>query len=93
MARIELLESEITEMKEESFKKKHLRIEDIQDNDKLVSFYTGFISFMVYSAFFEFLGPVVYNLHYCNISGSPCDAVPRKDSGRGAKSSTCLIFF
>ena len=64
MARIEILESENAKIKEESSKKQNFRIEDIQNNDKLVSFYTGFVSFMVFSAFFEFLGPVVYNLNY-----------------------------
>ena len=64
LARIELLESENAKIKKESSKMQYFRVEDIQDNDKLVSFYTGFVSFMVFSAFFEFLGPVVHNLTY-----------------------------
>ena len=42
----------------------HFRVEDIQHSDKLVQFYTGFVSFMVFLAFFEFLGPVVEHLNY-----------------------------
>lgn len=44
--------------------KHFFRIEDIQNDDKKISFYTGFISYMVFCAFFEFLGPVVDNLNY-----------------------------
>ncbi len=64
LARIEMLESENLKLRKESLTKQHFRIEDIQDDDKLISFYTGFVSFMVFSAFFEFLGPVVHHLNY-----------------------------
>lgn len=64
LARIEMLESENTALRKQPSKKQHFRIEDIQGDDKLISFYTGFVSFMVFSAFFEFLGPVVHHLNY-----------------------------
>ena len=71
LARLEILESEHSKLKEASVKK-HFRIKDIQDDDRLVSFYTGFVSYMVLSAFFEFLGPVVSNLTYWGSKkGSP----------------------
>ena len=64
LAYIELLESENAQLRSAPSNKKHFRIEDIQNDDKLVSFYTGFSSYMIFSAFFEFLGPVVNNLNY-----------------------------
>ena len=39
-------------------------INRIAGNDKLVSLYTGFPSYDILLAFFEFLGPVVANLNY-----------------------------
>jgi len=39
-------------------------IEQIAENDSLVSLYTGFPSYEVLLAFFEFLGPAAHNLHY-----------------------------
>ena len=44
--------------------KKNFRIEDIQHDDKLVRFYTGFVSYMMFLAFFEFLGPAAERLQY-----------------------------
>ena len=66
---MEVLETEYSKLKDESSnpKKHYFRIEDIQDDDKLVLFYTGFVSYMVFSAFFEFLRPVVNNLNYWGI--------------------------
>ena len=64
LARIELLESETKKLKEAP-KRKHLfNIEDIQHDDKMILFYTGFVSFRIFSAFFEFLGPAVDHLNY-----------------------------
>ena len=64
LARIEALESENEQLKKRKVEKCYFRIEDIQQDDKLVRFYTGFISFMVFLTFFEFLGPVVEHLNY-----------------------------
>ena len=64
LARIEMLESDNIQLKQKSKEKHFFRIEDIQDDDKKISFYTGFISYMVFSAFFEFLGPAVDNLNF-----------------------------
>ena len=36
----------------------------IMDNDKLVLFYTGFVSYHIFLAFYQFLGPTVDNLVY-----------------------------
>ena len=63
LARIEALETENASLKL-LHKVNHFRVEDIQHSDKLVRFYTGFVSFMVFLAFFEFLGPVVEHLNY-----------------------------
>ena len=66
LARIEYLEAENAKLKSvcSQDSKKYFRIEDIKDDDKLVCFYTGFISFKVFQAFFEFLGPAVEHLKY-----------------------------
>ena len=55
LARIEMLESEQLHLREgDSRERKYFRIEAIQHNDKFVSLYTGFVSFVVLSSFFEF---------------------------------------
>ena len=59
LACIEALESENATLKEKSH---YFCIEDIQDDDKMVSFYTGFVSYMVFSTFLDFLRPAVDNL-------------------------------
>ncbi len=53
------MSSEHSKLKETFNKKKH----SIR-NDTLICFYTGFVSYMVLNAFFEFLGPVVNELTY-----------------------------
>ena len=64
LARIEVLEAENARLKTQQKDKVYFRIEDIQHDDKLVRFYTGFVSFLVFLAFFDFLGPVVDHLDY-----------------------------
>ena len=65
IARIEFLEAENESLKKnQRITSPHFRIELIQHDDRLVHFYTGFISFAVYLAFFDFLGEVVYHLNY-----------------------------
>ena len=55
LARIELLESE-TEKLKEAPKRKHLfNIEDIQHDDKMILFYTGFVSLGFLVPFSSFL--------------------------------------
>ena len=61
LVRIKALESENTKLQNIS---KNFRIEDIQDDDRMILFYTGFVSYTVFSAFFEFLGPAVNSLNY-----------------------------
>ena len=64
LARIEALEAEHARQRTQQKDKNYFRLEDIQHDDKLVRFYTGFVSFMVFLAFFEFLGPAVEHLNY-----------------------------
>ena len=68
LARIEALEAENhslkRQLKESTVKRQYFKIEHIRHDDKLVRFYTGFISYMVFQAFFEFLGPVVNEPNY-----------------------------
>ena len=73
LARIEALEAEKRRLeKDETLgARSKFRIEDIQHDDNLVRFYTGFISFFFLSAFFEFLGPVVNKLNYWGAQEGP----------------------
>lgn len=66
LARIELLEAQNAQLKAETRQqvRPHFRMEDVQNDDKLFRFYTGFASFSIFLAFFEFLGPVVDHLNY-----------------------------
>ena len=64
LARIEMLESEVSRLQKSKNEKYYFRIEDIQHDDKLIRFYTGFVSYALFLAFFEFLGPVVDHLIY-----------------------------
>ena len=43
---------------------RHFRINQIQHDDRLVQFFTGLPSYLVFHAFFEFLEPVVNELNY-----------------------------
>ena len=65
IARFEFLEAENESLnKNQKITSPHFRIELIQHDDHLVRFYTGFITFAAYLAFFDFLGEVVYHLNY-----------------------------
>jgi len=61
VAHIEMLESENKLLKDQAQRstntKKAFRLEDIKDDNDLVCFYTGFVSFRIFEAFCEFLGP------------------------------------
>lgn len=63
LARIEMLEAENSRLQKKS-EKHYFRVEDIQRDDRLVRFYTGFVSYALFLAFFEFLGPAVNHLIY-----------------------------
>ena len=54
LARVELLEAENIQLKAEIQQRvrSQFRLEDVQHDDKLVRFYTGFISISVFLAFF-----------------------------------------
>ena len=64
LARIEFLEAECSRLQNSERKILHFGIDQIKHNDQLVSFYTGFPSFAIFLAFFQFLGPVVDKLQY-----------------------------
>ena len=64
LTRLELLESEKKKVEMKKSEKRYFRIEDIQHDDKLVQFYTGFTSYALFLAFFELLGPVVHHLNF-----------------------------
>ena len=54
--RIEFIEAENKRLNKQQVMKTYFRLEDIQDDDKLVRFYTGFVSFSMLLAFFNFFG-------------------------------------
>lgn len=62
LACIEFLESECSRLQNCERKVQHFGIHQIKHDDRLVSFYTGFPSFAIFLAFFQFLGPVVGKL-------------------------------
>ena len=68
IARIEALESENESLKQKvsslSTGRHPFRLEDIAYDDHLVHFYTGFTSYEILLAFYEFLGPAVNQLQY-----------------------------
>ena len=64
MARIEFLEAENERLKASKPARQHLRINDIKQDDKLIQLFTGFASYIMFSSFFNFLGPAVHNLNY-----------------------------
>ena len=69
MARIEFLEAENVALKKrlsskgEESQTAHFGINSIKHDDRLISFYTGFSSYAIFLAFFQFLGPAVNKLH------------------------------
>ena len=64
LARIEFLEAECSRLQNSESKILHFGIDQIKLDNCLVSFYTGFPSFAIFLAFFQFLGPVVDKLQY-----------------------------
>ena len=73
MARIEFLEAENVTLKKclsgkEGSQTVHLGINSIKHDDSLISFYTGFSSYAIFLAFFQFLGPAVNKLHCWGMS-------------------------
>jgi len=68
LARVEVLESENQQLKVKlqmvSSERRGFRVEDIAHDDNLVRMYTGFSSYVILLAFFEFLGPSVHELNY-----------------------------
>ena len=67
-ARVEALEAENSHLKRDldncEKKREYFRLELVKHDDKLIRFYTGFVSYAVFLSFFDFLGPVVNELHY-----------------------------
>ena len=64
-ARIEFLEAQNTLLTQQLATSKALfQLADIEHNDILVRFYTGFPSYEILLFFYEFLGPAVHKLQY-----------------------------
>ena len=66
VARIEALEVENCSLKKTNVAQPEgpFRIKQIKNDDKLIRFYTGFTSYVIFLTFFEFLGPIVNDLNY-----------------------------
>ena len=66
LARIEYLEAENASLKKATTSPVHIHfsVEQIKHDDRLVRFYTGFVTYNIFLAFFNFLGPVVNKLNY-----------------------------
>ena len=64
IARTESLEAENQTLKSMQVKTaKYFCLEEIQNDDDLFHFYSGFVSFVISLAFLEFLYPVVHELN------------------------------
>ena len=72
------LGAENTQLKATQLIRNELCLEGIQHDDKLVRFFTGFTSYVMLTACFEFLGPAVHNLRYWGEKEGT-----RKGSGQG----------
>ena len=70
LSRIELLEAENKDLKSKLSKvaTKTFSVEDVAGNDDLMKLYTGFTTYSVFLAFYEFLGPSVNELAYRGVS-------------------------
>lgn len=70
LSRIELLEAENKDLNSKLSKvaRKTFSVEDVAGNDDLVKLYTGFTTYSVFLAFYEFLGPSVNELAYRGVS-------------------------
>ena len=70
LSRIELLEAENKDLKFKLSKmsRKTFSVEDVAGNDDLVKLYTGFTTYSVFLAFYEFLGSSVNELAYRGVS-------------------------
>ena len=49
---------------ESKLKGAQLRISSVEYDDKVIQFYTGFTSYKLFKACFDFLGPAAENLNY-----------------------------
>ena len=64
-ARIEFLEAQNRSLTQQlTTSKVAFRLADIEHNDQLIRFYTGFPSYKILLLFYEFLGPAVHKLQY-----------------------------
>ena len=71
LTRIEALEAENSRLRGSLKQPHYFRLEDIQDHDRHIRFYTGFSSYVILMAFFEFLGLVVHELKYWGTKQQP----------------------
>ena len=70
LSRIEVLEAENKHLKSQASKvsRKTFYVEDVAGSDELVKLYTGFTTYSVFLAFYEFLGPSVNSHAYRGVS-------------------------
>lgn len=84
LARVEALEAENSRLKRDldkcEKKRQYFRLEQVKHDDKLIRFYTGFVSYAIFLLFFNFLGPVVNELRYRGEKG-----------GQGLRHRVCML--
>ena len=69
LAHIQMLEAENTKLKLQCKERTYFRIESVADNDNMVCFYTGFVSYKIFIVFFDFLGSSASQLHWGSREG------------------------
>ena len=85
----ESLSEENKELRAKVVVSQNFSVDDIKSNDKWVSFYTGFQSYAVFQAFYQFLLPAAENLNYYR-SESAEVVKDKRDDGHGRKMKMAL---
>ena len=84
----ESLSEENKELRAKMVVSQNFSVDGIKSNDKWVPFYTGFQSYAVFQAFYQFLLPAAENLnYYCSESA---EVVKDKKDGHGRKMKMAL---
>ena len=74
---------------ETKLKAAELRISSVRFDDKKIQFYTGFASYKMFKAYYDFLGPAVDNLTYWD-SGKGAESIAGCEKGSKGRRRTLL---
>ena len=86
----ELLRTKLVES-ESRLKSAQLRISSVEYDDKMIQFYTGFTSYKLFKACFDFLGQAVENLNYWGQGKDVDDGSDKSSRSKGRHRTLCPI--